>query len=86
MHVIRSGRMVIRMDQRVNQRVATQIVRRLSELELENITLASHLGISEATLVRRLTSQTSFTVAEVANAATILQCTLVDLIPTGNSA
>lgn len=73
--------MVIRMEQRVNQRVATQIVRRVSELELDNADLAGHLGISEATLVRRLTSKTSFTIAELAHAAAFLKCSLVDMIP-----
>lgn len=78
--------MVVRMDQRVNQRVATQIVRRISESGSANTDLAAHLGISEATLVRRLTSQTSFTVAEVAQAADFLGCTLSDLIPTDSPA
>lgn len=79
--MIRMDLMVIRMEQRVNQRVATQIVRRVSELGLDNSNLASHLGISEATLVRRLTSKTSFTIAEIVNAAEFLGCSLADLIP-----
>lgn len=74
--------MVVRMDQRVNQQVATQIVRRISESGSANADLAAHLGMSEATLVRRLTSQTDFTVAELARAAEFLNCTLSDLIPT----
>lgn len=73
--------MVIRMEHRVNQRVATQIVRRISEQGTDNSKLASHLGISEATLVRRLTSKTSFTVSELAHAAEYLECSLADLIP-----
>ncbi|TGB37923.1 helix-turn-helix domain-containing protein [Mycolicibacterium peregrinum] len=78
--------MVVRMDHRVNQRVATQIVRRISESGSANADLAAHLGISEATLVRRLTSQTSFTIAELAQAADFLGCTLSDLIPTSPAA
>lgn len=70
------------MEQRVNQRVATQIVRRISETGSANIDLANYLGISEATLVRRLTSKSNFNVAEVAQAAEFLNCTLSDLIPT----
>lgn len=38
--------------------------------------------MSEATLVRRLTSQSDFTIAELARAAQFLDCTLMDLIPT----
>lgn len=72
------------MGQRVNQRVATQIVRRLSEQGLDNAYLAKHLRMSETTLVRRLTSKTSFTIAELANAAVALRCSLVDLIPAAN--
>lgn len=75
--------MVVRMEQRVNQRVATQIVRMISEKGSANVDLAKHLGMSEATLVRRLTSQTDFTVAELARAAEFLNCTLSDLIPMG---
>ena len=78
--------MVVRMDHRVNQRVATQIVRRISESGSANADLAAHLGISESTLVRRLTSQTSFTIAELAQAADFLNCTLSDLIPTSPAA
>lgn len=74
--------MVCRMDQRINRRVATQIVRRISESGSANADLASHLGMSEATLVRRLTSQSDFTIAELARAAQFLDCTLMDLIPT----
>ncbi|MFV8173746.1 helix-turn-helix domain-containing protein [Mycolicibacterium peregrinum] len=74
------------MDQRVNQRVATQIVRRISESGSANADLAAHLGMSEATLVRRLTSKTSFTIAELARAAEFLDCTLSDLIPTSPAA
>ncbi|PQM45713.1 hypothetical protein C1Y40_04157 [Mycobacterium talmoniae] len=73
--------MVVRMDQAVNRRVATQVLRRLSESEMDNANLAERVGISEATLVRRLTSKTSFTVDELARAAVALQCSLSDLIP-----
>ncbi|AII28192.1 transcriptional repressor [Mycobacterium phage Sparky] len=78
--------MVVRMEQRVNQRVATQIVRRISESGSANADLAAHLGMSEATLLRRLTSRTSFTVAELAQTAEFLDCTLSDLIPTSEPA
>ena len=78
--------MVVRMDQRVNQRVATQIVRRISESGSANADLATHLGMSDATLLRRLTAQTSFTVAELAQAAEFLNCTLSDLIPVSGPA
>lgn len=84
--MIHTDPMVVRMDQRVNQRVATQIVRRISETGSANADLAAHLGMSEATLVRRLTSKTNFTVAELAQAAEFLDCTLSDLIPTCGSA
>lgn len=70
----------------MNQRVATQIVRRISEIGSANADLARHLGISEATLVRRLTSQTSFTIAELVRVAEFLNCSLSDLIPTEPSA
>ena len=73
--------MVCRMDHPVNRRVATRIVRKISESGSDNADLAAHLGISEATLVRRLTSQTGFTVAELAQTAQFLKCGLVDLIP-----
>jgi len=69
------------MDHRVNQRVATRIVGKLSESGRSNSDLADHLNISEATLLRRLTSQTSFTVTEVAHVAKFFGCGLVDLIP-----
>lgn len=83
--MIRPDLMVIRMEQRVNQRVATQIVRRVSELGVDNSNLASRMGISEATLVRRLTSKSSFTIAELAHAADFLECSLADLIPLGDA-
>jgi hypothetical protein len=76
--------MVIRMEQRVNQWVATQIVRKVSELGFDNAALADRLQMSEATLVRRLTSKTSFTISEIAHAAEFLQCPLTDLIPLGS--
>ena len=76
----RTAPTVIRMKHRTNQRVATQIVRRISETGSANADLAEHLGISEATLVRRLTSKTSFTIAELAKAAEFLGCNLTDLI------
>lgn len=66
--------------------MATQIVRRISESGSANVDLANHLGMSEATLVRRLTSRTDFTVAELARAAEFLDCTLSDLIPMGGVA
>lgn len=69
----------------MNQRVATQIVRKISEANSTNTDLADILGISEATLVRRLTSQTSFTVAELARAAEFFGCSLADLIPANTS-
>lgn len=69
------------MDHPVNRRVATQIVGKLSESGHSNSDLADHLEISEATLLRRLTSQTSFTVAELAHVAKFFGCGLADLIP-----
>lgn len=76
---------VIRMDQKVNQWVATQIVRKVSELGFDNAALAERLQMSEATLVRRLTSKTSFTISEIACAAEFLRCPLTDLIPLGSA-
>lgn len=61
--------------------MATQVVRKVSELGRDNAALADYLGMSEATLVRRLTSKTDFTVAELVGAARFLQCSLAELIP-----
>lgn len=69
------------MEHDVNRSVATRLVRQMSETGTNNADLAAQLGMSEATLVRRLTSSTSFTVAELAQASRVLGCSLADLIP-----
>ena len=75
--------MLSRMDQRVNQLVAAQMMRLLSESGADSAAMADALDMSETTLARRLTSQTIFTIAEIARAAMFLGCTLADLIPSG---
>lgn len=70
----------------INREVAARLIRQMSESRATNADLAAHLEMSEATLVRRLTSSTSFTIAEMAQASRFLGCSLADLIPTGTTA
>ena len=74
------------MDKQVNPQVAALVVRKLAESGASSAELAAHLQISEQTLMRRLTSQTPFTVDEVGLTAAFLGCPLHELWPARTAA
>jgi DNA-binding Xre family transcriptional regulator len=58
----------------------THILRAMSERAVTTADLAAHIGIGEVTLLRRLTAESQFTVAELYRVGEYLGCSLSDLI------
>jgi len=84
---IHSGAILIRMDHtndRLDHLIATLIVRKLSENHLTSRDLANALGISEVTVLKKLTGQRPFTITDLYRAASLLHCGLEDLVPAGH--
>lgn len=61
--------------------VNAAVLARLAAAEVDLAEAAHHLGLSQPTLVRRLTGRTVLTIVELWRIAKLTDCTLTELVP-----
>jgi transcriptional regulator with XRE-family HTH domain len=63
-----------------SERVARNVRAEMVRAAINQTDIASHLGISQQSISRRLSGRTSFTIDELAHIAIVLNVRLADLI------